>query len=102
MFSPRILVVDNGMEGVKVWDLVALPRGMNGGAQAIVVSSEESFGQVRRLQGAGFFCQAMKPVDLEELGSAAPCAFDKNARERTRVSCSPERKEEDLLDSTCL
>ena len=83
MFSPRILVVDDEMEGVKVWDLVPLPRGMDGGAQAIVVSSEESFGPVRRLRGAGSFCQAMKPVGMKELGSAVVCAFDKNTRERT-------------------
>ena len=82
MFTPRILVVDDEMEGVKVWDLVPLPRGMDGGAQAIVVSSEESFGPVRRLQGAGIFYQAMKPVGMEELGSAVVCAFDKIARGR--------------------
>jgi hypothetical protein len=82
VFSPRILVVDDGMEGVKAWDLVPLPRRMVGGAQAIVVASEESFGPVRRLRGAGSFYQAMKPVDMEELGSAVVCAFDKIARER--------------------
>ena len=82
MFSPRILVVDDEMEGVKVWDLVPLPRRMDGGAQAIVVASEESFGPVRRLRGAGSFCQAMKPVGMKELGSEAACAFDKIARER--------------------
>jgi DNA-binding NtrC family response regulator len=49
--------------------------------QVIVISSEESLGQVRRLREAGIFYQAMKPVDMEELNSAIECAFEKIERE---------------------
>ena len=83
VFTPRVLVVDEEKEGVKAPDPVPLIRGMNGGAQAVVASSEGSLGPVRCLRGTGSFCQAMKPVGMEELGSEAACAFDKIAREGT-------------------
>jgi DNA-binding NtrC family response regulator len=79
----EVILLDDEVEGVKAWDLVPLLRGSNGGVQVIVMSSEESLGPVRRLRGAGIFYQAMKPVDMEELGSAVACAFEKIEREQT-------------------
>ena len=78
----EVLIVGDELEGVRASELVSLVKGIEGGVQVIVVSTEESLGVVRRLRGAGIFYQAMKPVDMEELKSAVGCAFEKVERER--------------------
>ena len=79
----HVLLLDDEVEGVKACELVSLLKSVNRRVQAIVVSSEESLGRVRRLRGAGIFYQAMKPVDMEELKSAVECAFGKIEREHS-------------------
>ena len=79
--SIHVVLLDDELEGVKAYDLVPLIKRINGMLQVIVISSEESLGQVRRLREAGIFYQAMKPVDMEELNSAIECAFEKIERE---------------------
>ena len=79
--SIHVVLLDDELEGVKACDLVPLIKRINGMLQVIVISSEESLGQVRRLREAGIFYQAMKPVDMEELNSAIECAFEKIERE---------------------
>ena len=79
-----VVILDDEMEGVKACELVPLIKKVNGTAQVIVISSEESLGPVRRLRGTGIFYQAMKPVDSEEIRSAVECAFDKIERENLR------------------
>jgi len=78
----EVVLMDDELEGIRAYDLVPVLKGMNGGVQVIVVSSEERLGFVRRLRGAGIFYHAMKPVDLEELKSAVECAFEKVEKER--------------------
>jgi DNA-binding NtrC family response regulator len=89
--SIHVVLLDDELEGVKAYDLVPLIKRINGMLQVIVISSEESLGQVRRLREAGIFYQAMKPVDMEELNSAIECAFEKIEREH------PVHKEESFL-----
>ena len=79
----EVVVLGDEVEGVRASELVSLVKGIEDRVQAIVVSTEESLGGVRRLRGAGIFYQAMKPVDMEELKSAVGCAFEKVERERT-------------------
>jgi len=79
-----VLLLDDELEGVKACDLVPVLKKINSRVQVIVISSEESIGEVKRLRGAGIFYQAMKPVDLEEIRSAAECAFEKIKRENVK------------------
>lgn len=75
----QVILLDDEIEGVKAYDLIPLLK-KNPKVQVIVISSEESFGFVKRLRGAGIFYHAMKPVDLEEIRSAVECAFEKIER----------------------
>jgi DNA-binding NtrC family response regulator len=77
----QVVLIDDEIEGVKAWDLVSLIKKINSRIQIIVISSEETIGPVKRLRRAGIFYQAMKPVDLEEIGTAVQCAFEKVERE---------------------
>jgi len=79
-----VLLLDDEFEGVKACDLVPVLKKVNSRIQVIVISSEESIGEVKRLRGAGIFYQAMKPVDLEEIRSAVACAFEKIERENVK------------------
>jgi DNA-binding NtrC family response regulator len=85
----HVVLLDDEMEGVKASDLVPLFKNMNERIQVIVISSEASLGQVKRLRGAGIFYQAMKPVDLEEVRSAVECAFEKIERENLKEGFMP-------------
>jgi DNA-binding NtrC family response regulator len=80
----HVILLDNEVEGVQACDLVSLIKKINPKAQIIVTSSEESVGILKRLRGAGIFYQATKPIDLEEIGSAVRCAFEKIERESPR------------------
>ena len=80
-----VMLMDDELEGVKACELVSLFKKMNHRVQVIVISSEESLGGVKRLRGAGIFYQAMKPVDMGEVGSAVACAFEKIERENGRA-----------------
>ena len=80
----HVILLDDEVEGVKACDLVSLIKKINPKAQIIVTSSEESVGILKRLRGAGIFYQAMKPIDLEEIGCAVQCAFEKIERESPR------------------
>jgi DNA-binding NtrC family response regulator len=79
----EVVFVDDELEGIRAYHLVPVLKGMNGGVQVIVVSSEERLGFVRRFRGAGIFYHAMKPVDPEELRSAVECAFEKVEKEKS-------------------
>jgi len=79
----EVVLMDDELEGIRAYDLVPVLKGMNGGVQVIVVSSEERLGFVKRLRGAGIFYHAMKPVDVQELKSAVECAFEKVEKERS-------------------
>jgi DNA-binding NtrC family response regulator len=85
----HVVLLDDEVEGVKASDLVPLLKGINSKVQIIVISSEESLGQVKRLRGAGIFYQAMKPVDMEEIKSAVECAFEKIERENLKEGFIP-------------
>ena len=87
--SIHVVLLDDEIEGVKAYDLIPLLKKINYRVQIIVISSEESLGQVKRLRGAGIFYQAMKPVDFEEIKSAVECAFGKIERENLREGFSP-------------
>jgi DNA-binding NtrC family response regulator len=78
----QVILLDDELEEIKACDLVPLFKKLNTRAQIIVISSEESIGQAKRLREAGIFYQAMKPIDLEEIRSAVACAFDKIEREQ--------------------
>jgi DNA-binding NtrC family response regulator len=80
----HVILIDDEIEGVKAWDLVSLIKKINSRIQIIVISSEETIGPVKRLRAAGIFYQAMKPADLEEIGAAVRCAFEKVERENPR------------------
>jgi DNA-binding NtrC family response regulator len=80
----QVLLLDDELEGVKACDLVPVFKKINSRIQVIVISSEESIREVKRLRGAGIFYQAMKPVDLEEIQSAVECAFEKIKRENVK------------------
>jgi len=82
--NTQVLLIDDELEGVKACDLVPVFKKINSRIQVIVISSEESIGEVKRLRGAGIFYQAMKPVDLEEIRSAVECAFEKIKRENVK------------------
>ena len=82
--NTQVLLLDDELEGVKACDLVPVFKKINSHVQVIVISSEESIGEVKRLRGVGIFYQAMKPVDLEEIRSAVECAFEKIERENLR------------------
>ena len=77
----HVILLDDEVEGVKACDLASIFKKINSRIQVIVISSEESIGVVKRLRGAGIFYQAMKPADLEEVGEAVECAFEKIERE---------------------
>jgi len=85
----HVVLLDDEMEGVKASDLVPLFKNMNERIQVIVISSEASLSQVKRLRGAGIFYQAMKPVDLEEIRSVVECAFEKIERENPKEGFFP-------------
>jgi DNA-binding NtrC family response regulator len=80
----QVILLDDEIEGVKAWDLVSLIKKINSKIQIIVISSEETIGPVKRLRAAGIFYQAMKPADLEEIGAAVRCAFEKVERENPK------------------
>lgn len=80
----QVLLLDDEMEGLKAFDVVSLLKKVNSKIEVIMISSEEPLSVVRRLRGAGIFYQAMKPVDLEEIGSAVRCAFKKVERENEK------------------
>jgi DNA-binding NtrC family response regulator len=80
----EVLLIDDEIEGVKASDLVPLLKKIHPKIQVIVISSEESVELAKRLRKAGIFYQAMKPIDLEELRSAAACAFEKIEREHPK------------------
>jgi len=82
--NTQVLLLDDELEGVKACDLVPVFKKINSRIQVIVISSEESIGEVKRLRGAGIFYQAMKPVDLEEIRSAVECAFEKIKRKNVK------------------
>ena len=82
--NTQVLLLDDELEGVKACDLVPVFKKINSGIQVIVISSEESIGEVKRLRGAGIFYQAMKPVDLQEIQCAVECAFEKIKRENVK------------------
>jgi DNA-binding NtrC family response regulator len=82
----QVILIDDEIEGVKAWDLVSLIKKINPRIQIIVISSEETIGPVKRLRAAGIFYQAMKPADLEEIGAAVRCAFEKVERENPKES----------------
>ncbi len=84
-----VILLDDVMEEVKAFDLVPLLKKMNEKIQVIVISSEASLGQAKRLRGAGIFYHAMKPVDLEEVKSAVECAFEKIERENLKEGFLP-------------
>jgi len=84
-----IVLLDDEIEGVKAYDLVPLFKKIDDKIQVIVISSEASLGQAKRLRGAGIFYQAMKPVDLEEIKSAVECAFEKIEREGLKEEFVP-------------
>jgi DNA-binding NtrC family response regulator len=80
----QVLLLDDEIEGLKACDVVSLLKKVNSRIEVIMISSEESLSLVRRLRGAGIFYQAMKPIDLEEIGSAVRCAFEKIERENEK------------------
>jgi len=80
----QVVLLEDQLEGVKACDLVPVFKKINSRIQVIVISSEESIGEVKRLRGAGIFYQAMKPIDLEEIRSAVDCAFQKIERENVK------------------
>lgn len=80
----QVLLLDDEIEGLRACDVVSLLKKVNSRIQVIMISSEESLSLVRRLRGAGIFYQAMKPIDLEEIGSAVRCAFEKIERENEK------------------
>ncbi len=82
--NTQVVLLEDEMEGVKACDLIPIFKGIHSRIQVIVVSSEESIGEVKRLRGAGIFYQAMKPVDLEEIRCAVECAFQKIERENVK------------------
>lgn len=84
-----VLLLDEEMEGVKAFDLVPLFKKIYEKIQVIVISSEATLDQAKRLRGAGIFYHAMKPVDLEEVRSAVECAFEKIERESLKEAFSP-------------
>jgi DNA-binding NtrC family response regulator len=77
----HVILLDDEVEGIKACDLVSLIKKISPKVQIIVTSSEASVGLLKRLRGAGIFYQAMKPFDLDEIGAAVECAFDKVERE---------------------
>ena len=81
-----VALIEDEIDGVKAWDLVSLIKKINSRVQIIVISSEESLEPAKRLRRAGIFYQAMKPVDLEEIGAAVRCAFEKVERENPKES----------------
>jgi len=85
----QVLLLDNEIEGVKACDLVPVFKKINSHIQVIVISSDQSIGEVKRLRGAGIFYQAMKPVDLLEIRSAVECAFEKIERENVKEGFFP-------------
>jgi DNA-binding NtrC family response regulator len=85
----HVILLDDEMEGVKAFDLVPLFKKINERVQVIVISSEASLDQAKRLRGAGIFYHAMKPVDLEEVKSAVECAFEKIERENLKEGFLP-------------
>src|SRR4030042_3418725 len=56
----EVVLLDDELEGIRAYDLVPVLKGMNGGVQIIVVSSEERLGFVGRLCGDGIFSHALK------------------------------------------
>ena len=84
-----VVLLDDEIEGVKASDLVPLFKKINDKIQVIIISSEASLGEVRRLRAAGIFYQAIKPVDLEEIKSAVECAFEKIERENLKEGFFP-------------
>lgn len=87
--NTQVILLDDEIEGVKACDLVPVFKKINFHIQVIVISSEESIGGVKRLRGAGIFCQAMKPVDLEDIQSAVKYAFEKVEREKVKEGIFP-------------
>ena len=82
----HVVLIEDELDGVKAWDLVSLIKKINSRVQIIVISSEESIEPAKRLRRAGIFYQAMKPLDLEEIGAAVKCAFEKVERENPKES----------------
>ena len=76
----QVILLNDDIEGVKACELIPLLK-TNRKVQVIVISSEESLGFAKRLREAGIFYHAMKPIDLEEIGSAVESAFEKIKRE---------------------
>lgn len=84
-----VVLLDDEIEGVKASDLIPLFKKINGKIQVIIISSEASLVEVKRLRAAGIFYQAMQPVDLEEIKSAVECAFEKIERENLKEGFFP-------------
>lgn len=84
-----VVLLDDEIEGVKACDLIPLFKKINDKIQVIVISSEASLVEVKRLRAAGIFYQAMKPMDLEEVKSAVECAFEKIERENLKEGFFP-------------
>lgn len=97
----QVILLDDEIEGVKACDLVLLLKKINDQVQVIVISSEESLRDVKRLRGAGIFYQSIKPVDLEEIGSAVKCAFEKIGRESLKGGFRYEHKREKYKIQEC-
>ncbi|MEW6375957.1 MAG: response regulator [Thermodesulfobacteriota bacterium] len=85
----HVVLLDDEIEGVKACDLIPLFKKIHDKIQIIIISSEVSLGEVKRLREAGIFYQAMKPVDLEEIRSAVECAFEKIERENIKEGFIP-------------
>jgi DNA-binding NtrC family response regulator len=77
----QVILLDDELEGVKAYDVVPLLKRITMKIPVIAVSSQDSLDGARRLRSPGIFYQAMKPIDLEEIGSAVECAFEKIKRE---------------------
>ena len=65
---------------MKACDLVSLFKKIDDKIQVIVISSEVSLVLMKRLREARISCQAIKPVDLEEIKSEVECAFERIER----------------------
>lgn len=84
-----VILLDEEIEGVMAFDLAPLVKKIAEKSQVIVISSDASLAQAKRLREAGIFYHAIKPIDLEEIRSAVECAFEKIERESLKENFFP-------------
>jgi DNA-binding NtrC family response regulator len=72
-----IIVLDSELAGMKAYEMIPLMKRVNPKLPIIVMSASGSLELAQRIRNEGIFFYAMKPIDVDEIGTVVESAFKK-------------------------